>query len=506
MNQFLQNENIENQTALFQISIFSIATYLSEFFFFLRGFFLARILGPETFGLWAQMKLALKVSRHGSLGANDAMVREVPYLSGKGLSQSANDVKEATAITNFALSSIAAILIVLLIFLLSDHLSHNVRGAWLILAIIFPIRQMLLFVQAMLRAEKRFGQLSLVILSIAFLTSILGIISAFYFDLLGFLVVFALCHVLVLFTILLSRRPFRLPNYRLALSFRLIKTGFPIMVSRFLRVFLYNVDQMIIWLLLSRSDLGVYSIQTYIFTVIMLVPVVVSAVLYPRIMEAFGKTGNLEELSIYLIQPTLVMGWLSSLVLGVIFLFLHLPFKWLLPEYVLSVTPGRVLLLASFFSVISNMSMTIHISLKKEKRLIGITLVSIVLCIVTDIVMIKRGYGLLGVALGTALGFSFYSYLTIGSATRLLRFSMRRLFSFMALTFTPFLFVLMLLGTIYLILPEGDFLWRADLMNTLIRCVIFLLPMSCLLSAFYIFRKKLLYEIFGIQSNSNYCS
>ncbi len=506
MNQYLRNESIENQTVLFQISIFSGANYLSEFFFFLRGFFLARILGPETFGLWAQMKLALMGSRHGSLGANDAMVREVPYLRGKGLRKPANDVKEAAAAINLALSTIAAILIVLLICLLSDHLSQNVREAWLILALIFPMRQMLLFVQAMLRAEKRFGQLSVVILSVAFLTSIFGIISAFYFGLLGFLVVLALCHVLVLFAILLSRSPLRLPDYRLALSFRLIKTGFPIMVSRFLRVLLYNVDQIVIWLLLSKSDLGIYSIQTYIFTIIMLVPVVVSAVLYPRIMEAFGKTGNPEKLARYLIQPTLVMGWLSSLLLGIMFLLLHLPFKWLLPEYVLSITPGRVLLLASFFRVISNMPMTIHISLRKEKRLMGITLISIALCVFTDIIMIKRGYGLTGVALGTTLGYFLYSYFTIGSATRLLGLSMRRQFSFMALTFMPFLFVLMLLGAIYFMIPEGEFLSRADLVNTLIRCIIFLLPTICLYSAIYIFRKKLLYEIFRIQNNSSYCS
>lgn len=506
MNHYQSNESIENQTALFQISIFSIATYLAEFFFFLRGFFLARILGPETFGLWAQMKLTLMGSRHGSLGANDAMVREVPFFIGKGLSKPANDVKEAAAVINLALSAIAAILIVLFVCLLSDHLNQNVRRAWFILALIFPMRQILFFAQTVFRAEKRFDQLSVVILSIAFLTSIFGTISAFYLGLIGFLVVFALCHVLVLFAILLSRRPLRLPDYRPALSFRLIKTGFPIMVSRFLRVLLYNVDQIIIWLLLSRSDLGIYSIQKYIFTVIMLVPIVVSAVFYPRIMEAFGKTGNPEKLAIYLIQPTLVMGWLSSIVLGVMFLLLPLPFKWLLPEYVLSITPGRVLLLASFFSVIANMPMTIHISLRKEKILIGIILISIVLCLVADIIMIKKGYGLTGVALGTTFGFFLFSFFTIGSAAHLLGLSMKSLFSFMALTFIPFLIVLMLLGAIFFMLPEGEFLWRSDLLNTLIRFVIFLLPMICLFSAFYILRKKLLSEIFGIQNNSDYCS
>jgi O-antigen/teichoic acid export membrane protein len=504
MNHYLSNETIENQTAFFQVFILSAANYLSEFFFFIRGFFLARILGPETFGLWAQMKLVLTVSRHGSLGANDAMVREVPYLNGKGLHKPADDVKEAAAAINLALSTIAAILIALIICLLSDHLRQNVRAVWLILAFIFPMHQMVLFVKAMFRAEKRFGQLSIVILSVAFVTSIFGSISAFYFTLRGFLIVFGLCHVLVLLAVVLSKIPLHLPAYWIALSFSLIKTGLPIMVSRFTQTLLYNVDQIAIWLFLSKSDLGLYSIQTYIFTIVMLVPIVVSTVLYPRIMEAFGKAGDPEKLAGYLIQPTLVMGWLSSLALGVIFIWLHLPFKWLLPEYVLSISPGRVLLLASFFRVISNMPMTIHISLRKEKRLIGIILISVALCAVIDFIMIKIGYGLTGVAFGTTLGLFLFSCFTIGSATRILGLSMRRLFSFAALTFVPYLLILMLLGIVYFVIPEGEFPLRADLVKTVIRSIAFLFPALCLFSVIYIFHKKLLYEILKIQNNSSH--
>ena len=68
----------------------------------------------------------------------------------------------------------------------------------------------------------------------------------------------------------------------------------------------------------------------------------------------------------------------------------------------------------------------------------------------------------------------------------------------MALIFMPFLFILMLLGAIYFMIPEGEFLYRADVLSTLIRCIIFLFPMICLFSAIYVFRNKLFERIFII--------
>ncbi len=42
-----------------QISFFSVARYLAEALFAVRGFLLTKILGPAFFGIWIEMKLAL---------------------------------------------------------------------------------------------------------------------------------------------------------------------------------------------------------------------------------------------------------------------------------------------------------------------------------------------------------------------------------------------------------------------------------------------------------------
>ena len=491
MNRLLRTRDAGTPTAFFQITVFSSANYLAELFFFLRGFFLARILGPETFGIWAQMKLALDGCRHGSLGANDAMQREVPYLAGKERRTAAGQIKAAAAGINLALSTVAALLIATIVLLFGDQLSQRARAAWFILAMIFPIRQMLWYARARLRAEKRFNLLSIIMLALAFLTTFLGIVGGFFFGLNGFLLGLAGCHLLVLMVVLLTVCPLRLKHYRLGLSLQLIRTGFPIMASRFLLALFYNVDQIFIWLLLSKTDLGHYSIQTYIVAIVLLFPTVVSAVLYPRIMEAFGKLENPEKLTRYLIPPTLLMGWLACLVLGLMIVLLHLPVKWLLPAYVPSIMPGRVLLLASFFRVIANMPMILHISLHKERRLMRITLVSMAICAAVDGLMITNGFGLTGVAVGTTIGFGVYAHVTIVSASRLLGLTLRRALTFLTLTIMPFVFISLLLSAIYVLMPEQATFDRAELANTLLRCGFFFMPMALLSGAIYLYRNKL---------------
>ncbi len=491
MNRLRRTKGTGSQSAFFQITVFSFSNYLSELFFFLRGLFLARILGPEIFGVWAQMKLALNGCRHSSLGANDAMVREVPYLKGQNRLATAEQIKAAAAGINLVLSTTAALLIALLVFLLRHQLSPGMLTAWLILVVIFPLRQMLWYTRARLRAEKRFDRLSLVMLSLAVLTTVCGVASGFFFGLIGFLVALGASHLLVLGVVLKTACPLRLQSFRLGLSLRLIRTGFPIMASRFLLYFLYNVDQILIWLLLSQADLGLYSIQANIITIVLLVPTVVSAVLYPRIMEAFGESDNPRKLAPYLIQPTLMMGWMACLLLGLIFILLHLPVKWLLPAYVASITPGRVLLLASFFRVIANMSMISLISLRQEQRLMRISLAAITVCAIVDGLMIAKGYGLAGVAVGTVIGFGFYAYVAIASAARLVGLTARRAALFMALTLAPFLLMSTLLGTIYGLIPEQGALDRMALTNTLLRCGLFGLPMALLCATIFGYRRQL---------------
>jgi O-antigen/teichoic acid export membrane protein len=229
-----------------------------------------------------------------------------------------------------------------------------------------------------MRAEKRFVQLSMVNLMIASFTAVFGIISAYYYGIIGFLIVMFVVNGLAL-AATLSRWPQKRPSvsklgHQAAQFSTLVKAGFPIMFSRFLLAVFYNIDLLVIWLVFTKSDLGIYSVAKYVTTAIMLIPAAVSSVLYPKIMETYGAFGKTKELRKYLIQPTFFLGATACFLCGILFLSLHLPINWLLSDYVLSIIPGKILLLACFFGVISYMPTIILISVKKEYLLMQVTM------------------------------------------------------------------------------------------------------------------------------------
>src|SRR5512139_3636139 len=84
---------------------------LSEVLLIFRGFLLAKLLGPNLYGLWHAFKVVLYNSEYYSLGINEGMKREVPYYRGK----QDHDKVEALTRTAFRfgmlLSAAAAVLL-----------------------------------------------------------------------------------------------------------------------------------------------------------------------------------------------------------------------------------------------------------------------------------------------------------------------------------------------------------------------------------------------------------
>jgi O-antigen/teichoic acid export membrane protein len=309
-------------------------------------------------------------------------------------------------------------------------------------------------------------------------------------------VAFALCHVLFLGALRFSGHSAHEQGISSTLMYQLIKDGLPIMLSRLLYVLLQNIDKIMIWLLLTRRELGIYALQSYIFTIVLLLPLVVSAMLYPKMMETLGKTSKPESLRKHLIQPTLTLSYLSCLLLGVIFFGLHLPIKWLLPEYMLTITPGKILLIGAFFLVISNIATTIHISLNRQNTLISITILSILVGIVADYIMIRIDTGLAGIACGTVLSFFIFALLTITSSTGLIGISSKRRLTIIIAAIVPLIVMSFLIGGISFLIPEREFEWQADTIFTALRCILFLLTMGCLLGIVYFQRSSLLERLF----------
>lgn len=463
------------------LSNFTAARYLSEALFAIRGFILAHLLGPLTFGLWTEMRLFLTLLQFIRLGTNEAFVRDYPYHVGQGTPEIAEKIKHATTGFNFLTG--AAVFITGALLLLARYYSNAIENSsiWFLWLLIFFLNQIYWLVQSQLQAAKLFLKTCKLLAGFSLISTIGGIISALLFGLSGFLCTLIVSYALIIISVLGFSIKQLKPSFDMVLIRQLIRSGFPIMAANALLILLLNIDKVLIWWLLPSKDLGIYSIQSHLTNFILLAPGSMAIVLFPTVMEKLGETKNPESISAYLTQPTLLLAHLACPVLGVMYFALHLPIRWLAPEYMAAIWPGQILILASFFVIVSRMPAAILVSLNKQNLLMMISFLSVAFTSVTSYFAIDFGKGIAGVAGCSAFGFFIYTFLITLLACREINLSTEKITKlFIKVTF-PLLVTLLFIGVIDSYIPQNYSDWLFDVIQTTFKCLIFLIPIGCIL-------------------------
>jgi O-antigen/teichoic acid export membrane protein len=462
------------------LSRYSVARYLSEVLFLIRGILLARILGPAAFGLWSQMKIALLFLQYGKLGASEAMLREIPFAAGRGDEGRAGRIRRAV----FAFDLLASGMLGLALVggsLLAQGWSADLRISWVLLAAAFLLSQVFWFAQARLRTEKRFGQVGRMLVWVALLSTAVGVPAAWQFGLPGFLVALTLAHAAVLLPAIGGGHALPRPQWDSSIVGEMLRIGFPIMAASALLLLLWNVDKLAVWVLMSREDLGIYALGAYLLIPAMLIPETVSVVLYPRLMEQFGKSANRAELEHYITRPTLVMSYLGCPALGLIFLVIHLPIQWLLPRYAPGIVPAQILVTALFFMVVARMPQVLLVSLSRQKLLLLLTAASIVVASVVAAISIRSGAGLIGAACGATAGFATYAVLVGVAAVKSLNMTRWGATRFACLTVLPCIVVAAAVALSLVVTPGTTGELLPDLAWTALRCLTLLVVSGLLI-------------------------
>jgi O-antigen/teichoic acid export membrane protein len=268
------------------------------------------------------------------------------------------------------------------------------------------------------------------------------------------------------------------------------------MMANALYLVLLNVDKIGVWTLMDKEELGIYAVQSHITNFIMLAPGAVAIVLFPSIMECLGRTNRPHAIETYLTRPTLLMGYLACPMLGLLYFCLHLPINWLLPKYVQAVAPGQILILASFFLIISRVPATILISMNRQKSLMLISMLAIGIAALGNYFFIQTGIGLVGAAIGSAVGFGFYAGMVVFHSFRELKIESRRFLAFQLKIFTPFLMSVAAILLIDNIFPATGVDLLTDLSQTGIKVLVFLAPSGVGLLFMYKYLKTIQPELF----------
>ena len=370
----------------------------------------AAVLGPTTFGTWVLFTIALQYLAILSFGVPNGAGREIPYQLGAGRSRAAElaeDVSLTATLGTGILAGVAGFVVALVV--LEPSTPNLLLTAGLLAAAILT-QQLFLLQQVLLRSRLAFKAAAFQLAVVGGVVLVAGLLLV-QFGVAGMTGAQVASQVaaLALAGRLLRRRPaLRWDN---DVASRLVAVGFPIMLAGLAFSLLTTVDRWLVLAFVGRDAVGVYGLVGIAVSGFLVVATVVGQQFYPRIAFAFGEGRSGTELLAIARQQ----GSLAVVVLGVA-IIPTLAVAWLaipalLPDYEAALGPLTISLFGVLVYAVSSGFGNLLNSVGAQRQYLAVQLVAILADIAMAILLLRAGFGLVGVATATALAMAGYSLL-----------------------------------------------------------------------------------------------
>lgn len=271
--------------------------YVSSSFFgsligIFTGFFTYRYIEPSLLGIWTLFTIYEVYANFSRLGIINGLGRELPYLLGKGDTESANIM----ASTSLYYSLISNLL--LFVFVPIILFTQNIFWADMnyVLAFIIVIAKIIMnsytsYLSVTFRTSKNFNDLTRIqnILSILRLCSLVLVI--FW----GFIGLILRELILSAFEMYLfhNKRPLTLkPVFNKNSFFKLFKVGFPLFLVSYVFGVVETFPRLYIVQYGTIEELGLFSPVIIMLGLAMILPNAISSYMYPKMSFEFGQHAN----------------------------------------------------------------------------------------------------------------------------------------------------------------------------------------------------------------------
>lgn len=390
-----------------------IANGITSLFGFFRGIIVAGVLSPALFGIWNLFNVIISYSPHIHLGLLDGMTKLIPRLKGKGETESIIQIRD----TAFSIVLLSILLIPVIMitgsYFFQDQFSREVIIGFRILSCLIAVYEIYVFLTAYIRVDDRFGLLSIALGSLAVLVFVLIILSfkifnnKLYAALIGVSTAYIIVNMIILFA---TRYKFQFKIDWISCK-KMIQIGLPIAVINISGIVFLSIDRWIVAAFLDKVNLGFYGFAFTICNFLFLLPLSITFTLYTRMLHQFGKTNDPKTSKNLLYYPALTISYMMAFICIAVALIMPLFIQILLPAYSQGLSVIIVLILAGFFMSLVSLFATFLISVDKQRNVLMMQIIVICFNALINIILIKSGYGILGVAFGT--GFSYFIYTTL---------------------------------------------------------------------------------------------
>ena len=394
-------------------AIFASGSYAAIVLNLLQGVLFMRILGPEQYGVWLSLLLLFRYGQHIHLGANQSVLRQLPLLKGKGnvegVSTYAANGRGMIALASVGWMVIGAILIPIFY--------PSVKFGAAVLVFVTAMEMWWAQGIAEFKTQHRFGAVASMISARAALNfALLPLVV--WLDLDGAYLRWILLMVLML-AWTWGRNPLgRGVRFDWSTFGRIIRDGGPILAVGMVFTVQVGLDQTLIFLGIGDQALGRYGVAALLMTIMLVIPSAVGQTAYPRMLEQYGRDGNVAALHPAVLRRTWIVSAASAVIAVIGVVALPLVVKWIIPAYMPGVTAAQWLLPGGVFLAASVPSSDFFMAVEKRFLHLKISLVAVTVQLLAGLAVLRSGGDIEGIAATTTASFAIYAILLVTVATR----------------------------------------------------------------------------------------
>jgi O-antigen/teichoic acid export membrane protein len=456
---------------------YAFTQYLVRASLMLRGVIAAKLLGPQPYGAWNALQLMMDYGLFAPLGTQQGLDQAVPARMGSASAEQLDRLKRA-GLFNILATTLAFGAGCLL---WASYGSSRVLGAWGFAGIAGALAVVLTtnlayYHLTLLRSHGNITAVSGWYFWQGLVGAVIGLAGIRWFGMWSLLWGWLLGTVVAAaYTRWQGRAIAPLAPSPSADSLLLLQVGFPMFVFTGSTLVMRSLDRLIILRYLGTEDLGLYSLAVMALTFLLYLPDSISYVLYPNFVREYSAAGRDPEAirpraervlrSLSLFVPALCgLAWLLSQPMAMA----------VLPQFLPGVASMRLLGFGAVGLAFAGLCSILLMTVGRQQLLVPVALFVTALGAALDVLAVKLGRGITGVAAATLLTYTLDGALLVTLALAGLGARRREIFGWLGRLFGPLGLALLLAWSIDRLIPARDTPSLLVLAGrTVLECVLF---------------------------------
>ncbi len=404
---------------------FALTQFVVRAVMIVRTMLAARWLGPLPMGAWNALQLVMDYGSLAPLGTQQGLDQVVPRKIVDGDPVALARVKRA-GFTNTLLLSLLFAAGCVAYFAPSNG---NVMTLWGWQGVLIAVGIVLLtnvgyYHATLLRSHGSIGAVSRYYLVQGLVGGVGGLVLVKTMGVWGLLDGWAIGTLVAILWIRWdARRIAPVMPLVAAESRELVQVGFPLFFFVGSAIVIRNLDRLVILKYLGTRDLGYYGLAGTAFTLMMYLPDSATFVFYPRLLQRFRASGDRpEDVRGPVVTMLRLMAAVTPMLGGVVSLLTRDAIEVALPKFEPGIPAIQVMSFTATGAAISNLASVLLMTLGRQVVLLPMAIFSVVAFAGADLLVLRAGFGITGVAWATLVTYAVTGAVLLGMALGALGF------------------------------------------------------------------------------------